>query len=217
MNILLLEQDKKLNRNIRDYFGHKQFECEAYYDTDSLLEEANFNAFDIAVFDISPSEIDGLDLLDYINNLHITLPVIFITTLDSIDILSKAFARGCEDYLRKPFDMKELELRIVKALRNRVKSDEIDLGNGFTFIFSNNDLEKENLNLRLTPIQRKIIYLLVKNRGKIVTYEQFRDFIWNGEAISLNALASHIRDMRKLLKGVTIKSVKSIGYSLRTD
>lgn len=217
MKILLLEQDDRLNQNIRDYFRKKQFGCEAYRDTEALLAKANFNAFDIAVFDISPAEIDGLDLLDYINNLHINLPVIFITTLDSIDILSKAFARGCEDYLRKPFDMKELELRIVKAVRNRVKSDEIDLGNGFTFIFAGKEIEKENINLRLTPTQRKIIYLLVKNRGKIVTFEQFRDFIWGERTVSLNALASHIRDMRKLLEGVRIKSIKGIGYSLLTD
>ncbi len=217
MKILLLEEDAALNKKIRDYFEKKQFECQAYRNTEALLNQANFNAFDIAVFDITPAEIDALDLLDYINNLHITLPVIFISTLDSIDILSKAFARGCEDYIRKPFDMKELELRIVKAVRNRVKTDEIDLGNGFTFIFAGKELERENINLRLTPTQRKIIYILVKNRDKIVTYEQFRDFIWEGKETSQNALASHIRDMRRLLTGVTIKSIKGIGYSLLSE
>ena len=92
-----------------------------------------------------------------------------------------------------------------------------NLGNGFTFIFAGKELEKKNVNLKLTPIQRKIIYLLVKKRNRIVTYEEFSDFIWGDKETTHNALASHIRDMRKLLTGVTIRSLKGIGYSLESE
>jgi len=217
MHILLLENDKNLCDDICDYFLKKRLDITGYTDIDTLLDEANFNAYDIAVFDISYADINALDLLDYINNLGINLPVIFITAIVSIDIISKAFARGCEDYVKKPFEIKELELRIAKAVRSRVKSEEIELGNDVTFVFDDQTLEHKNINLRLTPTQRKILYLLVKNRNKIVTYSQFQTFLWEGKEISLNGLASHIRDIRKLAPQIMIKTLKGTGYSLVTE
>lgn len=217
MKILLLENDPHLCHEIRDYFVKKRFTLIGYTDIDTLLGEANFNAFDIAVFDISYGDVNGLDLLDYIKGLGINLPVIFITDIDSIEMLSKAFARGCEDYVKKPFALKELELRIAKALRYRLKTTEIELGNDLTFIFDAQELESDNLNLRLTPTQRKILYLLVKNRNKIVTYSQFQTFLWEGKEVSLNGLASHIRDIRRLAPKINIKTLKGIGYSLVTE
>jgi DNA-binding response OmpR family regulator len=216
MHILLLENDKNLGSAICNYFKKKSLRITGYTDVDTLLNEANLNDFNIAVFDISYDDVNGLDLLDYIHSLGINLPVIFITAIDSMELLSKAFARGCEDYVKKPFSVKELELRIAKALRARLKTNEIELGNDVTYIFDDRMVEYKNINLRLTPTQRKILYLLVKNRDRIVTYSQFQSFLWEGKEVSLNGLASHIRDIRRLAPGIRIKTLKGTGYALET-
>lgn len=214
MKILFLEDDADCRAEVSEYLRRREFDVVLFENGRDVVEQANLHDFDLALFDIDVPYIDGLELLDYINRLEIDLPVIISTGDTSEKAVSVAFARGCEDFITKPFLLKELELRIVKALRKKMRHTEIDLDEACYFDIIYRELYRDDRVVKTTSIQKKILYLLVKQVAEIVEYEQFYDYIWEGKAVSQNALASHIRDLRRLLPDGVIKSVSKTGYRL---
>lgn len=209
-----MEDDAQCREEVCEYLRRREFDVVVFENGRDLVEHANLRDFDLALFDIDVPYIDGLEVLDYINRLEIDLPVVISTGDTSEKAVTKAFARGCEDFITKPFFLKELELRIVKAIRKRMKNVEVQLDKECYFDNIYRKLYRNGKSLKMTSIQQKILYLLVKELGEVVEYEKFYDYIWEGKEVSQNALASHIRDIRKLLPDGLISSVSKTGYRL---
>lgn len=124
MKILLLEDDLQLNEAISQYLTSTGHVVISSRDGKTALEILNEQKFDLLVLDINVPEIDGLTLLEKIHAQKRMIPTIYISALIDIEDITRAFDLGCFDYLKKPFHLKELTLRINKIMKTRIVPQE---------------------------------------------------------------------------------------------
>jgi DNA-binding response OmpR family regulator len=212
MKILLLEDETLLNENIKDFFEFKKIYVESYLDGAKLLKESNFDA-DVAILDIEVPGASGFEVIEWIRQVNVDMHIIFITAYTDIESIEKAYSLGCTDYLKKPFDLIELYLR-VQQLTGINKNTKIYFNKDIVYDMQNEQLyEKDQLH-KLTKIQRSILKVLIKNKNSIVSYETLINEIWNGNFIKVNTIASHIKELRKYLPDDMIESIRAEGYRL---
>jgi len=210
MKILLVEGDKKLNNTISEYLIYKDFKVISSYNGDSLFEQNQFNSFDLCIISDNLPKLCGLDLLKYIKEISPTTPVIVISSKDSISELERAFFYGCDDFIKKPFHLKELELRIYKLLN---MSHLINIQDDLIFNLKTSNLYHKNNLITLRKKEKFLLNILVSNRGKIVPKEKIIEYVWNdtNEGSPVRQLVSNLRE--KLPMDI-IKTEVGSGYKI---
>ncbi len=124
--ILLLEDDLQLSDTIKQFLEYKKYKVYSAYDAYQATDILYENKIDLMLLDVKVPYQNGFDLLSEIRSKGDTTPAIFITSLNSVDDVTKGFDIGCDDYIRKPFALKELFVRIeVIFKRQLIKYDEI--------------------------------------------------------------------------------------------
>lgn len=220
LKLLLLEDDAQLSEIIKEYLEEAGCEVHHASDGEEALDKIYEERFDIYLFDVKVPYMNGFDLLSKLRSEGNETPVIFLTSLNTMDDLSRAFEVGCDDYLKKPFELKELLLRI-KTISKRVfyhKADEkIGIGNGVTFDISSNKILKDGSSVPLSKKESLILKLLIKNRGKIVTPQMIFDNAWDYEdEPSEMSLRTYIKNIRKIVGKELIENARGQGYMLVT-
>lgn len=220
MNILIIDSDAILIQAIQEYFNNKDIVIHALSSYDDILEESNIinlHQFDAFILGIAKEKTKGLDVMEYLHLLNIAWPVLFISEDKDTNLMSMVFGRGGEDFLTLPLNLKELELRLTKALRKKVFLDDIALSAEYTFTFSEKSLLHNNFEIDLTIKQKELLYLFITHKNSLVSYEMIQDQVYHGKSFSNNAIATHIRDIRAKIKDINIKNVKGTGYILYTN
>ncbi|MCD4667397.1 MAG: response regulator transcription factor [Sulfurimonas sp.] len=212
MKVILLEDEHLLNNNIKEFLELKGMIVESYTDGSELLKESNLEA-DIAILDIEVPGASGYEVIEWIKRVDGSIPTIFMTAYTDINSIEKAYDLGCSDYLKKPFDLIELYLRIqqLTEINSDVKielSPEIIFDMEYEQLYFNGELKK------LTKIQRGILKILIKYKNTIVTYDMLMNDIWDGEFIKVNTIASHVKELRKFIPNEMIESIRAEGYRL---
>jgi len=214
MKILLLEDEETLCKNMKTFLTIKGHQVDAYEDGGMLLDEANLFEYDFFVFDINVPDIDGFELLSYIREKKIETPLIFISAMIGIEELSKGFKLGCNDYLKKPFALEELELRIENIANNLTSHKHLKLLNGLTYDFDTQAVYREKEKIKLSQKQSKILYIILKYNGNVVTFDTIFDYAYDNDFREIHTISSHIRDIRKIIGSDIIKNVRGVGYKL---
>ena len=220
LKLLLLEDDAQLSEIIKEYLEEAGCEVHHASDGEEALDKIYEERFDIYLFVVSVPYLYGFDLLSKLRSEWNETTVIFWTSFNTMDDLSRAFEVGCDDYLKKPFELKELLLRI-KTISKRVfyhKADEkIGIGNGVTFDISSNKILKDGSSVPLSKKESLILKLLIKNRGKIVTPQMIFDNAWDYEdEPSEMSLRTYIKNIRKIVGKELIENARGQGYMLVT-
>lgn len=213
MKILLLEDDIMLNESISQYLiliGHFVVSVK---DGNACLEKLGNEIFDLLIFDINVPIIDGLSILEKIYNEKQMIPSIIISSLIDIDNIEKAFNIGCKDYLKKPFDLKELNIRINK-ITNTIKSSMEDkrLSKHYSFNHKNLTLYFDNEPQIITKKQVQIIDLFAEHRGFVCSYDMLRDYVWDNDLIDNATIRTEINRLKNILKENIILNIRGIGY-----
>jgi len=215
MRVLLLEDEYLLNENIKEFFELKGLVVESYTDGAKLLQKSRLDA-DIAVLDIEVPGATGYEVIEWIKRVNKDIPVIFMTAYTDIQSIEKAYNLGCSDYLKKPFDLIELYLR-VKQLLDIQNIQKVQLSESVIFDMENEQLYYFEHIQKLTKIQRKILKILIKHRNKVVTYNILMSEVWNDNFIKVNTIASHIKEIRKYIPDNMIESLRAEGYRLHLN
>lgn len=218
IKLLLLEDDTQLSEIIAEFLEENNCAVTVASDGQEAMDRIYEERFDILLLDVKVPYINGFDLLSKVRAEGNETPAIFLTSLNSMDDLSKAFEAGCDDYLKKPFELRELLLR-VKTISKRAffhKSDEkIDIGNGVLFDISSSKIIKEGNSVTLSKKESVILKLLVKNRGKIVTPQMIFENAWDYEdEPSEMSLRTYIKNIRKIIGKELIENARGQGYML---
>ncbi|MGD9970189.1 MAG: response regulator transcription factor [Sulfuricurvum sp.] len=215
MKILLLEDEMMLCEAISEYLtsvGHKVSVC---HDGLDALEKAGSDPFDLLVLDINVPGMDGLDLLEKLHATKIRTPAIYISALVDIEEISRAYDLGCYDYLKKPFHLKELALRIDKVIQTSTPpQSHLRLSKSYSYDAAASTLLCDNVTQALTKRQLQIIDLLAKNRGRIVDFDQFRAYIWDDEYVDNATIRAEVSRLKKSLKEDFIQNIRSLGYMI---
>jgi DNA-binding response OmpR family regulator len=192
MRIMLVEDEYLLNKAIKTYLSSKNMEVDAYLDGLEALDAISAG-YDIFILDIDIPHINGIEILEEIYRLYPTLPVIMISATIDISMITKAYEKGCSDYLKKPFDIKELELK-VNAL-TRSNEELIEFSPKLFYNKAKHELNSDGKVLTLTNKESKFLNLLILNRGKIVSYSDIESAVWGFDTRSV-----HIRQLVNRLR-----------------
>jgi len=214
MKILLLEDEEILCKNIEKFLTLKGHLVHSYHDGGVLLDNANLFEYDFFIFDINVPDVDGFELLRYIKDKKIETPLIYISAFIGLEEITKAFTLGCSDYLKKPFELEELELRIKNVRNSFSKHELVNLPNDLTYDFNTKSIYNGNQKVTLSKKQSEILYLIMKHNGQVVSFETIADYIYEDDFRDTHTISSHIRDIRKIIGSKTIKNVRGVGYKL---
>jgi OmpR-family two-component system manganese-sensing response regulator len=218
IKLLLLEDDIQLSEIIAEYLEENGCDVTLASDGQEAMDKIYEERFDLLLLDVKVPFMNGFDLLSKIRKDGDETPAIFLTSLNSIDDLSRAFEAGCDDYLKKPFELKELLLRI-KTISKRAffhKADEkIDIGSGVLFDINSSKIIKDGETVTLSKKESLILKLLVKNRGKIVTPQMIFENAWDYEdEPSEMSLRTYIKNIRKIIGKELIQNARGQGYMI---
>jgi len=218
--VFLLEDDLTLNETIVDYLEDTGFEVVSTYDGYSAQDKIYEQNFDILLLDVNVPDINGFDILKGLRENDIGTPAIFITSLNSITDVENGYESGCDDYIRKPFSLKELSLRIESIIKREFfhKNDSnIKIDEDIFYNTSNDTLIIKKQEIQLNNKDAKLLKLFLKHKDEILSHESIYSALWEyDEQISQTALRTYIKNLRKYLGKEKIVSIKKLGYKFTT-
>jgi DNA-binding response OmpR family regulator len=216
MKILLLEDEFMLRTSIEEYLEASSHQVIGFSNGLDVLKTLENETFDLLLLDINVPKLNGLELLKKLNELEIVTPTIFISANLDIEDISSAFDLGACDYLKKPFHLKELGIRITRVKKEQEikSSSHMLLSKKYYFSKDEKLLFYNNSSQVLTRKQLQILTLLCENIGVIVDFEKFRSYVWNDEPVDNATIRAEISRFRKSLKEDFITNIKGVGYKI---
>lgn len=214
--ILLLEDDVVLHETLLEYLEEAGFDVHGAFDAEAAEELLYERTFDLLLLDVNVPKKNGFELLRCAREHGVQAPALFLTTRDGLDDVEKGFLSGADDYVRKPFALKELLLRVQSLLLRRFShplANRLDLEGGLSFDLEHAQLYRNDELIILAEKPRKLLSLLIAHRGEVITHEQIASHVWGfDEAPSDAALRTYIKTLRSLVGKARIVSHKRAGY-----
>jgi two-component system, OmpR family, response regulator len=214
MHILLLEDDPVLSDIVGDYL-RTYYETDHAYTADEALALITATRYDLLIFDVNVPGKNGIALLKELREFDITTPAIIVTAYEDTAHLKAGFDAGAHDYIRKPFALEELRLRIEnsKRLFGIEQSGSVVLDEACRYDPAAKMLEKEGKAHSLSPKEAEILeYFLAHPRRTVSSDELIRN-LWDFDRLPSDAtLRSHIRRLRELIGSERIVTVRGTGY-----
>jgi len=211
--ILLVEDDIELNETIVDFLKFKGFLIDSVTNGQDAIDFTYEKNYDLILLDVKLPQKNGFMTIKEIREFS-NIPVIFITSLNSLDNIENGFNLGGDDYITKPFSLNELYLRInaivKRVYQNNVK---IKLKDNIVFDVLNLELFEKNKKIPLKQKELKLLDLFLKNRDKILSKQKIFQVIYEyNETYNEASLRTFITRLRKVLKSNKIETIKNIGY-----
>ncbi len=217
--LLFLEDDPNLSESVSEYLEENGYDVTCVYDATSAEDALYEQKFDLLLLDVNVPDGNGFSLLKSTRTDGNHTPAIFLTSRNAMDDVEKGFASGGDDYLRKPYELKELLLRIQTILKRNFyhpPSESIDLGEGITYDPLNQVLKINGVEQSLQPKEHKLLKLFLQHKGELLIHEIIMEHLWNFDEVpSDGSLRTYIKTLRKLLGGERIVSHKRLGYQFR--
>jgi DNA-binding response OmpR family regulator len=218
--ILLLEDDANLNETVTEFLEDQGHDVVSVFDGYEAQEKLYETKFDLLLLDINVPGIDGLELLRESREEGIVAPAIYITSMDSVDDLEKGFESGCDDYIRKPFALKELLIRVETLLKRgfyHEKKEFIIISEGISYDIKTGELIINNETISLGNKESRLMKLFMKTEGEVLSHERIYKHLWDfDEEPSDSALRTYIKNLRKIIGKERIVSIKKQGYKFIT-
>ncbi len=210
MRVLLIEDDAHLGDALKRYLDKNGFECEWVEDDRDVMLILNSSTFDIVVLDLILKYSKGEDILKSIKRKY-SLPVIIMTAKDHIEDKEVCFSLGADDYIVKPFNPKELLLRINTVSKRYYAMDLVKVGD-VEIDLNKKTVRKGGKLIDLTNRDWQLLELLVRNRGKVVSTETIISYIWPDGDAAFDSVRAYIKRLREALGKELIKNLKGRGY-----
>jgi len=217
--IFLLEDDANLNETITEFLEEQGHDVVSVYDGDEAQEKLYESKYDLLLLDINVPGIDGLKLIKGSREGGMDAPAIFITSMDTVDDLERGFNSGCDDYIRKPFALKELLVRVESLLKRSFGSynEKIALGEDLVFDTKELMLTQDNQRVPLKTKELKLLALFLQHQNELVNYETINEALWDfDEEPSAGSLRTYIKTLRLAIGKESIETIKNIGYRFVT-
>jgi len=215
-NILIVEDDWMIGDLLKKILQREEYNVRWMKEGKDIIDI--IHEVDLVIMDIMLPGDDGYQITKKVKSLGLNIPVIFLSARNDMDSKLKGLTMG-EDYMTKPFDPRELLLRMQKLLDHQygtftqIKHLYIDAEHKKVF---NNDLHNEVV---FTAIERKIFFYLYENRDRILTKEHFFEYLWQLEDRNQNIINVHIKKVRTKINdntGEIIQNIYGEGYRLNT-
>lgn len=217
MKVLIVEDNRILSDNIRDYLEAKSIKSKQLFDWEFVNFELSSNTYDLVILDLWLPIIDGAEVCNRIRESGNNIPILVLTSRNSIDDKIKLFKLWTDDYLTKPFEYAELLMRIHALTKrtfsnksNIIKSDNLEI-----------DIEKRQIinawkEIILSNLELNLLTYLLQNKGQNLSKENILEKVWwEYDAFNTSrTLDIHIWYLRKKLWKDLIKTIRWIGYTI---
>lgn len=219
LKVLIIEDQHDIAANIWDFLERRGHVVDHAADGATGLMHAMRAHFDVIVLDLGLPRLDGLELCRHLRKAGRGTPVLMLTARDTLDDKLKGFAEGADDYMVKPFELKELEARI-RALNRRANPQAgTQLVSGpLTFDPDSMLARREGRRIPLTRAQAQILETLMRRSPAVVSHQALGERIWGDQGRDMAALHNHVYSLRLLVdkpfNSSMIQSVHGIGYRL---
>ena len=220
MRLLLAEDEQELAKALAVILRHNNYSVDVVHDGEDALCYLENGDYDGAILDIMMPKLDGLSVLRHIRNEGNGLPVLILTAKSDIDDRVEGLDAGADDYLTKPFAMKELLARVRAMLRRRTESVETRLTFAdITLEIASCMLICGEKSVRLTNKEFQMLEMLISADGGIISVDRFMDKIWGYDSeTEQNVVWVYISYLRRKLtslgSSVVIEAHRNLGYSL---
>lgn len=221
--ILYVEDELFLAQIVRETLETKNYEVVHHKDGNGVLESLRSFTPDVCILDVMLPNIDGFTLAQSIRQLYPSTPIIFLTAKTQTDDVVKGFSSGGTDYLKKPFSMEELMIRIENQLRLTQASsatqhqveDEIKLG-GAVFYPKLYELHVDNSVIKLSNRESQVLKILCAHKNEPIERRMLLNSIWGDDSFfnsrNLDVYIRKLREYFKHIDEVEIITLKGIGY-----
>ena len=216
MKILILEDDFSLNKAISLFLRTQGFLVDSYTSGDVAAKQLIKAKYDLCILDINVPHVDGHDVLHFLRKENFNIPVIMMSAMKDMETIKKSYDNGCDDYLKKPFEIEELMLRIRYALKNNMPQNThlIALKYGYFFDPQSMLLLKNDSTIDLSAKEQLMLSLFVNNQDKAITTQMIIDYVWNGEYIEAVSIRTIVHKLKTKLKSGMIINIRGVGYKL---
>lgn len=219
--VLYVEDELFLGKIVRESLESRGFEVIMESDGAKVLDLFKKSKPDICVLDIMLLNKDGFAIADEIRDIDEEVPIIFLTAKTQTEDVVKGFTIGGNDYIRKPFSMEELIVRIQHLLRNKISGpekpvgDSVDIGN-YHFHLNRQLLSTGKEERKLSYRESELLKILYENRDKIIDRKDILNLLWGNDSffnsrnldVYITKLRSYLREDPRL----EIITIKGIGY-----
>lgn len=217
INILVLEDDAKLNQTVCTYLNDCGFHAKGCLNANEAFDEMYGNIYEMIISDIMMPRIDGFEFAENVRKVNKHIPILFMSARDDLPSKQRGFQLGIDDYMVKPIELDELLLRVRALLRraNIEMERRIAVGN-LTLDADALTAEISGEEIPVTTREFNIIYKLLSYPNKTFSRAQLMDEFWGIESeTSLRAVDVYITKLRDKLSacdGFEIKTIRGIGY-----
>ncbi|WP_333663383.1 response regulator transcription factor [Chishuiella changwenlii] len=180
MRIIVIEDNERVATLLKKGLTSQGYEVAVFMDAETAYFDLTNNQYDLVITDIMLPHMNGISLSKKIKHLHPELPILMLTALGTIDEKINGFDAGADDYMVKPFDMRELFVR-VKVILNRAITTQIEHSLKYDELYI--DLDKQDVfrneqKIELTPKEFKLLHFLMQNPERVLTRDEIAENVW---------------------------------------
>jgi DNA-binding response OmpR family regulator len=213
MKLLLLEDEYSLRISIKEFLEEIGHEVVCFSDGLEAYDSIFEKSYDVLLLDVNVPSLSGFDLLQNMRKENKKVPTIFLTSMVDIEYLKEGYKRGCCDYIRKPFDLQELELRIEQAYASFYLDDAnvVALGCDINYDMTRGKLTHKEEEIVLRKVEKDLLEVLIKNKNSVVSTQMFQDEVW-GEYVEPATIRVQLNNLRQKLPEGVIQNRRGLGY-----
>ena len=217
IHILVVEDDEKLNRVICTYLNDCGFETKGCLNARDAYDEMYGQLYELIISDIMMPEIDGFEFAESVRKVNKSIPILFMSAKDDLPSKQRGFRLGIDDYMVKPVELAELELRVRALLRRaNIETERKITVSNLTLDADGLSAEVDGEEISLTTREFNIIYKLLSYPKKTFSRAQLMDEFWDVESdTGLRAMDVYMTKLRNKLSGCDgfkIVTVRGLGY-----
>ncbi len=217
MKIFLLESHKERKRLITQKLTANHVYVDAFSEigNDFSVIDNDYSCFILSIS--AQTKKKGIEILKAIRYYYAKTPVLILYLDDEVDVslLKMAYTYGCDDVVKKPFLMDELEMKLAKICH--IRHDIVTVGPKSSFDFSSSVLTCGHTKLHLSRKEARLFSLLFSNKETLVSFETIKALVWEGEYTNLESIRSLVRRLRQKIPFQCIETIVNSGYVLKLD
>lgn len=198
---------------MHNFFEKKAWVCDDYLDVASTLKGASQTVYDLYIIDINLPESDGISLVKELRTKYPQVPIIMVSGYNDIETIMDAYEVGCDEYLKKPFDLRELEIKVSKLMNEKL----LDLSLNVKYDVSRRILYIDKEEVHLSQKESNLMHTFMTNINRLLTHDYLESIIWGGVEDNGHALRNLVLRLRKRIGAGIIDTVQGKGYILRLN
>jgi DNA-binding response OmpR family regulator len=198
---------------MHENFENKGWLCEGFRDVNGVLDAAKKRMYDLYIIDVNLPHSNGIALLKELRKTQPQVPAIMVSGSNDIETIMDAYAAGCDEYLKKPFDLRELELKVSKLMNDKV----LELSESVKYDLAGHTLLIDENAVHLSQKETALLHTFMSNINRSLSHEYLESVVWGSVEENGHALRNLILRLRKRIGKGIIDTVQGKGYILRLN